>query len=75
MVGHRKSSELGQEQLLSQEEVLRGVGMWILPQSQTEDSANNFSMTPSCRPFVPLLTLYPERVSARGLGNDSLSLD
>lgn len=46
--------------------------MWILPQSQTEDSANNSSVISSCRPFMRLLTLYPEQVSARGLGNDSL---
>lgn len=59
----------------SQEEVLRVFGMWIHSPPQTEDSVNSISIIPSCRPLVTLLTLYPEQVPARGLGNDSVSLD
>lgn len=70
-VGLSESAELEQEQSSfpmacsspSQEDVLTGFGLWILAQSQREDSANNSSVIPPCRPCVTLLILYPETLA------------
>lgn len=70
-VGLSESAELEQEQSSFpmacsspfQEDVLTGFGLWILAQSQIEDSANDSSVIPSRRSCVALLILYPETLA------------